>query len=204
MNDPYKVLGVSPNCTNEELKNAYRTLAKKYHPDNYASEPELARVADEKMKEVNSAYDEILKIRTGSKTGYNTSGNTYSNAGTGKSTSRNPIYNQVRQAINEENFRRAESLLSTIKPQDREAEWYFLHGCILMRGGYYFDALKYIETACHMDSGNPEYQQVYQSILSQAQGYSQQYKEQSEGDCETGLCRICCAIQAINCCCGGR
>ncbi|MBQ7761020.1 MAG: J domain-containing protein [Clostridia bacterium] len=205
--DPYRILGLSPDCTNEELKNAYRNLAKKYHPDNYASDPELANMAAEKMKEINSAYDEILKIRTGNKTGYNSgsTGNyTYSNAGTGRSNNKNPIYNQVRQAINEENFRRAESLLSSIKPQDREAEWYFLHGCILLRGGYYFDALKYIETACQMDPENPEYRQVYQMVMNQAQSYSQQYQAQGEGDCESGLCRICCAMQAISCCCGGR
>lgn len=208
--DPYRVLGLSPDCTNEELKTTYRNLVKKYHPDNYASDPDLAKMADEKMKEINSAYDEILKIRTGNKTGYN-SGNTgntgydaYSKAGTGRSSSRNPIYNQVRDAINDENFRPAESLLSTIKPEDREAEWYFLHGCILLRGGYYFDALKYIETACQQDPENPEYRQVYQMVLNQAQGFSQQYQGQSEADCESGLCRICCAMQAISCCCGGR
>ena len=68
--DPYRVLGLSPDCTNEELKSTYRNLVKKYHPDNYASDPDLAKMADEKMKEINSAYDEILKIRTGSKTGF--------------------------------------------------------------------------------------------------------------------------------------
>ena len=62
MTDPYKVLGVSPNASDEEVKAAYRKLAKKYHPDNYANSP-LADLADEKMKEVNEAYDTIMNER---------------------------------------------------------------------------------------------------------------------------------------------
>ena len=69
MNDPYKVLGVSPNATDEEIKSAYRNLAKKYHPDNYADSP-LSSLASEKMKEINEAYDEITKARrSGQKAG---------------------------------------------------------------------------------------------------------------------------------------
>ena len=56
MTDPYKVLGVSPSATDEEIKDAYRQLAKKYHPDQYSDSP-LKDLADEKMKEINEAYD---------------------------------------------------------------------------------------------------------------------------------------------------
>ena len=62
MSDPYKVLGVSPSATDEEIKAAYRELAKKYHPDNYANTP-LADFATEKMKEINEAYDTIAAGR---------------------------------------------------------------------------------------------------------------------------------------------
>ncbi|HBG56338.1 MAG TPA: molecular chaperone DnaJ, partial [Ruminococcaceae bacterium] len=58
MSDPYKVLGVSPDATDAEVKAAYRKLAKKYHPDNYADSP-LADLAGEKMKEINEAYDQV-------------------------------------------------------------------------------------------------------------------------------------------------
>ena len=58
MTDPYKVLGVSPNASDDEIKAAYRQLAKKYHPDNYANNP-LADLAEEKMREINEAYDMI-------------------------------------------------------------------------------------------------------------------------------------------------
>ena len=64
MRDPYEVLGVSPNASDEEIKRAYRELARKYHPDNYQNNP-LADLAEEKMKEVNEAYDAITKSRSG-------------------------------------------------------------------------------------------------------------------------------------------
>ena len=62
MKDPYTILGVSRDATDEEIKKAYRALARKYHPDNYAGS-DLADVAEEKMKEVNEAYDLITKMR---------------------------------------------------------------------------------------------------------------------------------------------
>ena len=64
MKNPYEILGVSPSATDEEIKAAYRTLAKKYHPDNYADSP-LADVASEKMSEINSAFDQIMDERRG-------------------------------------------------------------------------------------------------------------------------------------------
>ena len=62
MNDPYEVLVIQPNATDEEVKNAYREMARKYHPDNYANNP-LSDLVEEKMKEVNEAYDAIQKER---------------------------------------------------------------------------------------------------------------------------------------------
>ena len=55
MSDPYRVLGVSPDASEEEIKQAYRRLAKKYHPDLNPGDAEAAR----KMQEVNAAYEQI-------------------------------------------------------------------------------------------------------------------------------------------------
>ena len=72
MNDPYSVLGITPEATDEEVKQAYRTLARKYHPDNYQNNP-LADLAEEKMKEINEAYEAITKMRAGGGGGYQSS-----------------------------------------------------------------------------------------------------------------------------------
>ena len=64
MTDPYKVLNIPSTATDEEVKKAYRELARKYHPDNYHDNP-LADLAQEKMKEINEAYDTIQRQRHG-------------------------------------------------------------------------------------------------------------------------------------------
>ena len=74
--DPYKVLGVSKDASNDEIKKAYRQLSKKYHPDSYMDNP-LADLAAEKFKEVQDAYDQIMKQRNGREfSGGNGKGNT--------------------------------------------------------------------------------------------------------------------------------
>ena len=62
MMDAYKLLGVSPDATDEEIKQAYRALVRKYHPDKYAG-TDLADMATEKMKEINAAYEQIQEDR---------------------------------------------------------------------------------------------------------------------------------------------
>ena len=61
MKDPYEVLGVSKNASQEEIKKAYRELSRKYHPDSYVDNP-LADLAEEKFKEVQEAYRQIQSL----------------------------------------------------------------------------------------------------------------------------------------------
>ena len=76
MRDPYSVLGVSPGASDDEIKHAYRALAKKYHPDAYVNNP-LADLAQEKMKEINEAYDTIVRSRANGTSGaHSTAGGT--------------------------------------------------------------------------------------------------------------------------------
>ena len=69
MTDPYKVLGISPNATDDEVKKAYKELSRKYHPDAYVNNP-LANLAEDKFKEVQEAYTQIMNSRAGGGSGY--------------------------------------------------------------------------------------------------------------------------------------
>lgn len=61
--DPYQVLGVTPNASDDEVKTAYRKLSRKYHPDANVGNPN-AKAAEEKFKQVSWAYEEIMKMRS--------------------------------------------------------------------------------------------------------------------------------------------
>ena len=74
MKDPYSILGVSKNASDEEVKAAYKALVRKYHPDNYSDDNPLKELANEKMQEVNEAYDEIMRMRSNSSSQNNSSG----------------------------------------------------------------------------------------------------------------------------------
>ena len=60
MSNPYEVLGIKPGASEAEVKAAYKALVKKYHPDKYQNNP-LADLAEEKLQEINEAYDQIMK-----------------------------------------------------------------------------------------------------------------------------------------------
>nr|WP_325182515.1 DnaJ domain-containing protein [uncultured Oscillibacter sp.] len=156
MNDPYQVLGVSESATDEEVKRAYRELARKYHPDNYHDNP-LADLAQEKMKEINAAYEEINKRRSGggSRSSYTGGWQQQSYSGGGSSSS---VLQQVRMAIQAGDLARAEALLNNTS--DHGAEWNFLKGAVCYRRGWMDEALRYYQAACQMEPGNPEYRRA--------------------------------------------
>ena len=165
MNDPYQILGVPETATDEEVKRAYRELARKYHPDNYHDNP-LADLAQEKMKEINAAYEEIAKMRSGGRSGgtsggygnYRGSTGGYQQQYSSQSSSGSSVLQQVRIAINTGNISRAEALLANYS--DHNAEWNFLRGAVCYRRGWMDEAKRYYQTACQMDPGNAEYRQA--------------------------------------------
>lgn len=193
MTDPYKVLGISPDATDIEVKNAYRALARKYHPDNYDASNPLADLATEKMKEINEAYDAILEMRKNGGKG---------NAGAGANRAE---YNAIRDMINHRRMRDAEIALSRIATIDRTAEWHYLESLILMHRGFVNDAMRELETACSMEPNNAEYQQAKQMFNQTAAGYGRTYYgsqpryQQNAGGCST--CDLCQGLICADCCC---
>ena len=82
MNDPYSILGVSRNASDDEVKKAYRNLSRKYHPDSNVNNPNKD-LAEEKFKQIQAAYEQIMNERTGGSTYQNPYGRGYSNTGSG-------------------------------------------------------------------------------------------------------------------------
>lgn len=196
MMDPYKVLGVSPNATDQQVKEAYRELAKKYHPDAYADNP-LADLASEKMKEINEAYDTIMNMR---RLG-NNQGNRYGSSSSGASQ-----FADIRRLINENRTVEAEELLDGIPPQSRDAEWHFLKGSIQYKKGYLDSAYTYFSTACRMNPTNAEYAAAlntlnYQRMGGTYPGRNGGYRMDATPIVGCSPCDLCCGLMYADCCC---
>lgn len=201
--NPYEILGVSENATDEEIKTAYRNLAKKYHPDNYANSP-LSDVAQEKMKEINEAYDRINDMRrSGSSTGgYQRSSGGYSGTGAGgyqRAGYTHTNYPDVRRLIREDRLDDALQLLNGVANQLRDAEWYFLMGMVFSRKGWTEQAYSYFQTACRMDPSNQEFLSALNNMNARRNYNSSGYNTVNPAGCS--VCDICSGIMCANCCC---
>ncbi len=196
MTDPYKVLGVSPDASDEEIKKAYRALARKYHPDKYR-DSDLADLASEKMKEVNAAYEEIQNMRKNGSSQSNNNSNNYSG---GSSASGNPRFAEIRRFINSGNIPAAEQALLSFHEGDRTAEWNFLYGCLLVKKGQYVDAQRYFDIACSMDPYNNEYRSAREHLRRQSNGYGGGYNTSGGGGGCSG-CDVCSGLLCADCCC---
>lgn len=202
--DPYKVLGVTPQTSDDDVKRAYRELARKYHPDNYVNNP-LADLAEARMKEINEAYDLIMNQRSGAKNNSSAGGSQSSYGGYSgyggyqQRQSGTGIYAQVRGAINAGNLAMAEELLT--RSPGRDAEWYFLMGTIYFRKGWYDEAQRCYVQACSMDPGNAEYRNALNSLNMGANygGYRPMSSTNACDCCGQLICLNC----LLNCCCGG-
>lgn len=179
MKNPYEVLGVTPNATDEQIKNAYRKLAKKYHPDSYVDNP-LSDLAAEKMREINDAYDKIMLMRK--------------NRGASSSQ-----FSDIRNLIFSGDFSRAELLLDSVPANSRSAEWYFLKASVLYKKGWFHEAENHFERAHFMDPQNAEYRQAYNHIINQASGRAYRTSPYGEAHCDT--CTLCQTLLCINCLC---
>ncbi len=192
MKNPYEVLGIDKNATDEEVKTAYKQQARKYHPDNYTDNP-LSDLASEKMKEINEAYDTIMNERKGKKqNGSSQSGGYYQS---GPSS-----FPEVRSLINQSRLEEAQEILDGVQPGSRDAEWYFLNGTVQYRRGWFDNAYSSFATAARMEPSNPEYRQALNNCQRQASRQYNPYNTASYGGgCST--CDICQGLICADCCC---
>lgn len=201
MKDPYSILGVSSSASDDEIKNAYRNLARKYHPDNYGDDNPLKDLANEKMQEVNAAYEEIQRLRAGGNKG----SSYHSSAGTGAGyTNSTGVYRDIRVAINSRRFAEAERMIAAVPINDRGAEWHYLNSILLMQRGYTNDAMRELEMACTMDPSNVEYQQAKEMFNTGARGYGSTYYGSggySRRSAQDDACDCCTKLICLDCLC---
>ena len=215
IDDPYKVLGVSPDASDEDIKRAYRRLAKKYHPDLNPGDKEAAR----KMQEVNAAYEQIKnpeKFQQQQTGGYGGYGNAYGGGyydpfggayrqqqSYGGSQSGDQYQQAAYQYIR---FGRYQEALNTLNSStERNARWYYLSALANDGLGNQVTALEHIRRAVSMEPDNLEYQQVLDQIENGGAAYRRQAGNfrgfTMGGDPCTNLC-MCYLAQMF--CCGGR
>ncbi len=187
MKDPYEVLGVPHGASEDEIKRAYRELARKYHPDNYANNP-LADLAQEKMKEINEAYDTLMK-------GGSSASGSSSPYGAGGSSS-GELY-EVRELIRQGRLDAAEARLDGIASHN--AEWYYLRGVIAQRRGWMDEAAQNFRIACNMEPGNYEYRNAANAASG---GGAYTYRQEQYGGSQSDdLCNLCGTLMCLNCLC---
>ena len=210
VDDPYKVLGLDHNASDEDVKRAYRALAKKYHPDLNPGDQEAAR----KMQRINAAYEQIKnpeafrqsqQQRGHGDYGYYGYGDPFggyqqqSYGGQTEDQYQQAAYNYIR-------FGRYREALNTLgSSQKRDARWYYLSALANDGLGNQVTALEHIRRAVSMEPDNPEYLRV----LDQMENGGAAYRQTAGGfrgfTMGADPCMNLCLCWLFNLfCCGGR
>ena len=201
--NPYEVLGVSPNASDDEVKKAYRELTRKYHPDANVNNP-LADLAEEKFKEVQEAYDMIMKQREqggsysyGNNNSYQQNGANQSGYSYGYGYQQNTgsgHFQAVYTYLNARQYRQALNILAGIP--NRTAEWYYLSAVANSGIGNNIVARDHAGQAVNMNPTNPQYQQLLNQLEWNGQRYQSHPYTQGYGNrnnsCGTG--DMCCDL----------
>lgn len=205
IDDPYKVLGVSPNATDDEIKQAYRRLAKKYHPDRNPGDAEAAK----KMQQVNAAYERIknpdaYKQQPGGgysqSYGYDPFG-AWQQYGQSQRATGDQYQQSAYQYIR---FGRYQEALNALNNSpDKNARWYYLSALANDGLGNQVTALEHIRRAVSMEPGNSLYLQTLEQIQNGGAAYRQQAGNFRGFQFRGGLWQIClCYFLQFLCCRG--
>lgn len=207
MIDPYSILGVSPNASDEEVKKAYRKLSRIYHPDANIDNPNKEQ-AEEKFKQVQQAYEQIMREREQGSAGYGSGA--YGGFGGFSGQADNSYQDEEsmrRQAaanyIQSGHYREAMNVLQSLK--QRNGQWYYLSSMANMGLGNNVNALNDIREAVRQEPDNAQ----YRMLLQQMEGGGTWYQEMQNpfGGMPTGgddyCMKLCLANLACSLCCPG-
>lgn len=218
MLNPYEVLGVPASASDEEIKKAYRSLSRKYHPDANVNNPNRVQ-AEEKFKQVQQAYDQIMKEK---QQGYSYGGNGYSYGNTGSGTygyGGNRTYGgyssrsgnesiQMQAAANyiaNRHYAEALNVLNEIPFAERGARWYYYSAMANAGTGNNITAKQHIDRAVELEPSNMEYRQFKQHLdyggtwyQHMGQGYERPYAGTGNWCLSMLILNLLC-----NCCCLG-
>jgi len=218
--DPYKVLGVSPDASDEEVKKAYRDLTKKYHPDLNPDDPKAA----EKMNDINAAYDQIKSGNIPGSTAYGPQGyGPYNPYGAGAyqqqywagqnaqaRQSERSEYTAAMNFIRNGMYREALNALSGVPEEERDGRWYYLSAGANMYMGNKVAALEHAKRAVSLEPDNSDYRRLLQQLQSGGdfyENYSGRYARSLNlnplwlGLCAASLCTGGrCGLPLIFCC----
>ncbi len=181
MINPYQVLGISPGASDEEIKKAYRSLSRKYHPDANVNNPNKDQ-AEEKFKQVQQAYDQIMKEKQQGSSfgGYGNSygGNSYGGSSYGSDFGDFGGYYNSSNTYQEENsrlqaaanyirngyYREAFTVLNDMPLSERNGRWYYYSAVVNHRMGNTATALEHIRRAVELEPSNIQYRQFQQNL----------------------------------------
>ena len=194
--DYYEVLGINKGATDDEIKQAYRRLAKKYHPDRNPGDEEAAK----KMQQINAAYEQIKNPDAYKRT--NQGGYGYGGYGGYSQQTDEAQYHQAAyQYIRFGRFQEALNVLQNAK--QKNAQWYYLSALANDGIGNQVTALEHIRRAVSMDPGNPTYLHTLEMIENGGAAYRQQAGSFRGINLRGGLWSLClCYLLQIFCCRG--
>lgn len=169
--DPYRVLGLDRNATDDDVKRAYRQLAKKYHPDMNPGDEHAAKM----MNDINAAYDQIKNPpKHTAQSAADPFGGWYQQYSSYENDGQASPLQTARHYIQMRSYHEALHVLSTVAEEKRNAEWYFLSAIANTNLGNRVLGYEHINQACRMDPDNIQYQQMKQRIEHFGQAYHEQ------------------------------
>lgn len=227
--DPYRVLGVDENCSDDELKKAYREQSKKWHPDVNLDRPEEA---EQRFKEIQEAYRQITDARARGTSAYGP-GSSYGRPGNGYSSSQGYGYQDfggfsgfedffrewagysaerrqqeesnemlaARNYINNGHYREALTALMQVDESARNARWYYYAAIASQNMGNNIDALNYAKRAVDMEPDNQAYIQLLQQLQNGGAWYQNRGETYRTFSTQTPATGWCLSMLALNLCC---